>query len=797
MGDLGGPMKNGWRPAASVMACLFLLVSWECRISRADSLDAKHAGFGPKLWVNAEPACSVFLAAARAGFQSTEALGPMPSSMEDSFKASGLRLVDLSSSPYKEDASEEADNEDVSSVVVNGTRLFLRFQTQNGCGGACESSAVLVSSDPTGLKARGRESSDSPIATTEYSRDESWSVYQDKRGAYYIAGISDDHLLAYRIADPKDWHVTCDVSLVPTDEFLTQSSVAPTVGALSDLELATEKLTGGGGGSCGSMRTPDRWAQTMHHALLEAVYRPWASRSLGEPASKNTYGDYERDFDNLVQWSFSGLYEYNALSAYRKQFEVTSRQLARYYEAVLQWPAEKASFYADQNLKNAISQGIGFYLYDRDIDADEQKLRQAILWHRPVSDISALITDAVKAGSNKAQESILDVAVTYPEALRVLLDKGVDPNVANAFGKTPLMYAVQYNQYEAAQLLLSHGADPNAATTWAEDTCNYVLHTARMTPLHYAVRYGSAQLVHLLLSYGAVTFRQTELLYGPPGEFPVDWLRKYTAADKADRNPNLSDSDRSALETLLRVPDEAERTSISKKLTFQAEADNGAGKTEAAYRDLSNALAAKRDNHRALTDLPLIALKAGRLGESLEAANAIIAAESPPAEKAAAWFNRGLACEQKTKPVIGYNGKYYCMDSLVFPFLMAWKLQPSDARAHKIKALFDGAHFPVCSVKSSDVAGARFYFAMAFDDSENIHSQTNRVYVLHSKTQVVDPTMISWRVWIGGQLKSVSISPQLVERIDLGDQLLTVLGSQYSAQEPVTIGDEICQLTKW
>jgi hypothetical protein len=717
--------------------------------------------------------------------------------MEDSFKASGLRLVDLSIPPYREDASdEETDNEDISSVVVNGTRLFLRFQTQNGCGGACESSAVVVSSDPTGLKTGGRGSSGSPVATTEYSRDESWSVYQDKRGAYYIVGISDDHLLAYRIADPKNWHVTCDVSLVPTDEFLTESSVAPAVGALSDLELATEKLTGGGGGSCGSMRTPDRWVQTMHHALLEAVYRPWASKSLGEPGSENTYGDYDRDFENLLQWSFSGLYEYNALSAYRKQFEVTSRQLARYYEEVLQWPAEKARFYADLNVKNAISQGIGFYLYDRDIDADEQKLRQAILWRRPVSDISALITDAIKAGPNKAQESILNVAVTYPDALRILLDKGADPNAANAFGKTPLMYAAQYDQYEAAQLLLSHGADPNAATTWAEDTCNYALHTARMTPLHYAVRYGSAQLVRLLLLNGAVTYRHTEVLYSSAAEFPLDWLRKYTAADRADRNPNLSDSDRSALETLLRVPDEAERASISKKLTFQAEAENGAGKTESAYRDLANALAAKPDNHRALTDLPLIALKAGQLGEALEAANAIIVAENPPTEKAAAWFNRGLACEQKTKPVIGYNGKYYCMDSLVFPFLMAWKLQPSDARAHKIEALFDGAHFPVCSVKSSDVAGARFYFVMAHDDNEKIHSQTNRVYVLHPKTQVIDPPTITWRVRISGQPESVSISPQVVERDDLGDQSLTVLESQYPAQEPVTVGGQICQLAK-
>src|SRR5262249_1526633 len=104
-------------------------------------------------------------------------------------------------------------------------------------------------------------------------------------------------------------------------------------------------------------------------------------------------------------------------------------------------------------------------------------------------------------------ESMLDAAVEYPEAVAYLLELGADPNKTNTFFKTPLMYAAQRNAAASAKLLLDAGGDPNAVTVWPEGC--HALTRASMTALHYAVRYASSAFVDLLLERGAVTYIKT------------------------------------------------------------------------------------------------------------------------------------------------------------------------------------------------------------------------------------------------------------------------------------------------
>ena len=159
---------------------------------------------------------------------------------------------------------------------------------------------------------------------------------------------------------------------------------------------------------------------------------------------------------------------------------------------------------AVHTLNEAISHGFGFYMYEPFASDEERKIRRAMLEHRPLPEIEAIYTDLRTMGTGTfGSESLLDIAVAYPVALRWLLAQGLDPNQPNGFGKTPLMYAAQYNQAESAALLLDAGADPNAGTVWPQSTCYYALETANMTPLHYAVRYASTSLVRTLLSRGA------------------------------------------------------------------------------------------------------------------------------------------------------------------------------------------------------------------------------------------------------------------------------------------------------
>jgi hypothetical protein len=227
---------------------------------------------------------------------------------------------------------------------------------------------------------------------------------------------------------------------------------------------------------------------------------------------------------------------------------------------------------------------------------------------------------------SRSDESVLSVAIDHPDALRWLLEKGEDPNHANAFGKTPLMYAAQRNALDAVNILLAHGADPNAATLWPWDRCFYTLSRVNVTPLHYAARYASAEILKALLDGGAATFIRTDHGQGASGEFPLDWLRAHASPTAAERNPNIDEADLPRLEKLPRPLDAGELASYSERQVSQAQVQYGGGDVNAAHRSLKMALQANPENAPALSDMSLVALRAGLLGESLQAATRLIAA---------------------------------------------------------------------------------------------------------------------------------------------------------------------------
>jgi cytohesin len=75
--------------------------------------------------------------------------------------------------------------------------------------------------------------------------------------------------------------------------------------------------------------------------------------------------------------------------------------------------------------------------------------------------------------------------------VKKFLEQGVDPNVRDGFGKTPLHYAAMYGYRDVAELLLNYGADPNARDYGGQ------------TPLHWAVGSGHPDVIELLLERGA------------------------------------------------------------------------------------------------------------------------------------------------------------------------------------------------------------------------------------------------------------------------------------------------------
>ena len=117
-----------------------------------------------------------------------------------------------------------------------------------------------------------------------------------------------------------------------------------------------------------------------------------------------------------------------------------------------------------------------------------------------------------------------------------MLQKGLDVNEQNEFGKTPLMYAVQFNQLEAVKILIDSGADINARTYIPWNKCFYNLNTFDYTPLVYAARYASAELLNYLLDVGASPELPTISGYKKEKKYPVEWLEENILISKAEKS---------------------------------------------------------------------------------------------------------------------------------------------------------------------------------------------------------------------------------------------------------------------
>ncbi|RYO90536.1 hypothetical protein DL766_001114 [Monosporascus sp. MC13-8B] len=137
---------------------------------------------------------------------------------------------------------------------------------------------------------------------------------------------------------------------------------------------------------------------------------------------------------------------------------------------------------------------------------------------------------AAKNGHDEAVRLLLDK--NADAIVKLFLDNGIDTNVANNKGWTPLYLTIINVHVEVVKLLLNRNADANIATRngW--------------TPLHVAVSNGHVEVVKLLLQGSAnvdqqdARYGQTALIYAARGvhQAVVELLLEYAA------NPNLSDN---------------------------------------------------------------------------------------------------------------------------------------------------------------------------------------------------------------------------------------------------------------
>lgn len=565
------------------MVFLFVLA---CAARPAVAGGVESSWFEPVLTENNDPACGELLKDARKKFLSD-------STFHEAYGVRGHGYLKTGTILDWQIIGGESPRE----VIAFGKTYYLDYMKHGGCGGACETNQPLVSDKPF-PKPRDFAYLQALAKNAPPAVSYSYTIARASEDGVYLFAVANtaefkDQILIYRLAREGRWAPACKISTAPenlpqlADERLMKS-----------LESLRQTVVGGlmrGAGDCGSMQTHWRWANGVSNALRTVLYRPWVLRERNPGADVD--GSYNNDMKYLEQWSLLGISEYDAFQVFREQLHKATNQLAVFFHEVNGWPLDAATTMASGALKGAVSTGIRFYMYDPQFAQGEEAIRRAILEKRDIQVVRNITFDAANlnartsrwGGGPDSRETVLSVAIEYPEALRFLLDKGVNPNHVNDFGKTPLMYAAQYNQIESARLLIKQGSDVNAVTTKPSDSCYYTLRTFNMTPLHYAVRYASPDLIRLLLDSGAQPSVKAENHHHYPmvKETPLDWLHRYTDADAAEKNPNISDAQVAEIEKWLVPLTQEQVVGKAADYILKVEAAYRKGNVFQAYRDAS------------------------------------------------------------------------------------------------------------------------------------------------------------------------------------------------------------------
>ena len=306
---------------------------------------------------------------------------------------------------------------------------------------------------------------------------------------------------------------------------------------LQKLKALTEQVRREGGPrECTGSIIHAHW-RYYHFKLLRAGMAPQMLPDL-EARERNAAALYPQLIEaNLLdyfeRWSYESLYNFELYRAYMDELERAKDALGTHYERKHRLAPPRARRLAHLGTRLFVERAAG--TFPRDYVAENQhivKLAAAVkgpldevkskvhgidsgtalniglLLQRPPEHVAHLLKVLESVDSlNFGDESPLFFALRNGSNVRLLLERGADVNYQNPFGKTPLFYAISFNDQVMVALLLDKGAAVNhryalPTKDEAAPNCLYQVQSGR-TPLMHAAQHADVAMLKLLLDRGA------------------------------------------------------------------------------------------------------------------------------------------------------------------------------------------------------------------------------------------------------------------------------------------------------
>lgn len=488
----------------------------------------------------------------------------------------------------------------------------------------------------------------------------------------------------FRVEGERSLTLQCELTSIPTkSDIESQVAIMPNLAGLRQtlLEMMGTECNGG------TLHALSNAESSLIDSFNLITYRPWflvAPEGGQSGFKRSTRKQIEI---NLNIWGHSGVWEFTKYQKYRKYVGPAEAELGAYYAKNFSLEIKDARRLAQLAISTALVNGFDHGQISDALSELHEKVLNGIAVPSDFNDVDIRkTTEIADADGADSSEALITFAIKQKKTLAMLLKMRANPNTKNWFGKTPLMYAAQFDQLESAKLLLANGAQTEAFTLGAVYSC---ISTTHLTPLHYAMKYSSMNFIKLLLKYGAPLYAKDS-----NGKTPYDYLNLNT-------NKFLKQVDIDELRISLTPPNDVQMKSLSVSKNREAERLYQQGKFDQAYWALERALMLDEENEPALSNKALISMKLGRYGDSAKASTRLITTTKSPDIKANAYFNLGLACQKSKALTIEFDGQTFCEvgrwgaestridSSIVSNFLSSYEAKPNADRLNTVLSQFD------------------------------------------------------------------------------------------------------------